>query len=231
MSERRSTRFRKGWVSLIAASAVCLSLLVVATPITFDSPWVFDEGLCISTGDVPVCERSFTSEEMSAIGGLHLVVDQDSPLWGKTSRAEKQIQFERTFTAEEPIKVALFAELTGTLSIEGGDGKLVVHAAAVVLDAVTYAPVAGMEINASTSPDRFDRTLDEPGTLELQDSGVQVATLPAGTYIVLGSIEATAEMSKGWANHEAEVAVSLSIEFLAGTDESTTPEVDPSSVD
>ena len=231
MSQYRSTNRYKGWVPLIAAILACLSLLAAAAPITFESPWNVDESLCVFSGDVPVCETSFTSQQMSATGSLHLIADQDSPLFGRTSRGEKQIQFERTFTAEEPIKVALFAELTGTLSIEGGDGKLAVYAAAVVLDAVTYAPVAGMEINASTFPDRFDRTLDAPGTLELQDSGVHVAMLPAGSYIVLGSIEATAEMAKGWNNHEAEIDVSLNIEFLAGTDESTTPEVDPSSVD
>ena len=231
MGKRCSTNLLKRWGLLIAGSWACLSLLVIATPITFHSPWIIDEGLCISTGDVPVCEASVTSQEMSAIANLHLVADQDSPFWGKTSRAEKQIYFERTFTAEESIKVALFAELTGTLRIEGGEGEVVVRAAAVVLDAVTYVPVAGMEINASTIPDRFDQSIDEPGMLELQDSGVQVATLPAGTYVVLGSIEATAEMARGWRNHEAEAYVSLSIEFVAGTDDSATPEVDPASLD
>ena len=231
MSQRRSTNPLKGWVPLIAGSLAFLSLLAVATPITFDSPWIIDEGLCISTGDVPVCEKSFASQEMSAIGSLRLIADQDSPFWGKMSRAEKQIQFERTFAAETSIKVALFAELTGTLRLEGGEGEVVVRAAAVVLNAVTYIPVAGMEISASTVPDRFDRSIDEPGVLELLDSGVQVATLPAGTYVVLGSIEATAEMSKGWWNHEAEADVSLNIEFLAGTDDFDTPEVDPASLD
>ena len=231
MTQRRSTNLRKGWVPLIACSLTCVSLLVVATPITFDSPWIIDEGLCLSTGDVPVCEKSFTSQEVSAIGSLHLIADQDSPLFGQTSRAEKLIQFERTFTAEASIRVALFAELTGTLGIEGGEGEVVVRAAAIVLDAVTRVPVAEMEISATTVPDRFDRSIDESGTLELQDSGVQVATLPAGTYIVLGSIEATAEMARGWWNHEAEVDVSLRVEFLAGTDESTIPEIDSSSVD
>ena len=210
---------------------MCFSLLAVATPITFESSWILDKGPCISAGDVPVCETSFESQEMTAIGSIHLIADQDSPLFGKTSRGEKQIQFERTFTAEAPIKVALFAELTGALRIKGGDGEVVVRAVAVVLDAVTYVPVAGMEISASTSPDQFDRTLDEPGILKLQDSGVQVATLPAGSYIVLGSIEATAEMAKGWNNHEAEAFVSLNIEFLAGTDEPAIPEVDPASLD
>ncbi|MCK5584876.1 hypothetical protein KAJ02_02280, partial [Candidatus Bipolaricaulota bacterium] len=136
---------------LVAASLICLSLVAVATPITFETPWLLDEGLCISAGDVPVCEAAFTSEEMTATGSLHVIADQDSPLFGKTSRGEKQLQFERTFSAEEPIKVALFAELTGILRIEGGNGEVVVRAAAVVLDASTYLPVAGMAINASTS--------------------------------------------------------------------------------
>lgn len=231
MSQRRNMNRSKGWVPLIVGSFACLSLLALATPITFDSPWVIDEGLCISTGDVPVCEKSFSSQEISATGSLHLIADQDSPFFGKTSRAEKRIQFERTFTAEEAVKVALFAELTGILRIEGGRGEVVVRATAVVLDAVTYVPVAGMEINATTVPDRFDRSIDESGTFELQDSGVQVSTLSPGTYVVLGSIEATAEMARGWRNHEAEASVSLSIELLAGADDSATPEVDPSSVD
>jgi peptide/nickel transport system substrate-binding protein len=210
---------------------ICLSLVAVAAPITFETPWLLDEGLCISAGDVPVCEAAFTSEEMSATGSLHVIADQDSPFIGKTSRGEKQLQFERTFSAESPIKVALFAELTGILRIEGGDGEVVVRAAAVVLDASTYLPVAGMEINASTSPDRFDRSISDPGTLEIQDSGVQIATLPAGTYIVLGSVEVTTEMSNGWRNQEAEADVTLAIEFLAGSNEPEVPEVDPASID
>lgn len=217
MSQHYNKSHLKGWAPLISGSLICLSLLVIATPITFDSSWIADEGLCTSIGDVPVCEASLTPQEISAIGRLHLVVDQDSPFFGKTSRAEKRIQFERTFTAEETIKVALFAELTGILRIEGGNGEVVVRASAVVLDVSTLLPVAGMEITSTTVPDRFARSIHEPGVLELLDSGVQVATLPEGTYIVLGSIEATAKMSKGWWNHEAEADVSLSIEFLAGS--------------
>jgi len=231
MSQYRSTKRRKRWVPLVTASLACLSLVTVAVPITFEAWWSVEQGPCIVTGDVPACESSFDSQPMSAVGGLRVVADQDSPLFGKTSRGEKQIQFERTFTADAPIKVALFAELTGALSIEGGDGEVVVRAAAVILDAATYLPVAGMEINASTVPDSFNHLLDEPGRIELQDTGVQVATLPAGTYVVLGSIEATVEMAKGWWNHEAEIDASLSIEFLAGTDESAASAVDPDSLD
>jgi len=231
MSQCRSSVFHKGWVPLVASSLICLSLGAFATPITFETPWLLDEGLCISAGDVPVCEAAFTSEEMTATGSLHVIADQDSPLFGKTSRGEKQLQFERTFSAEEPIKVALFAELTGILRIEGGNGEVVVRAAAVVLDASTYLPVAGMAINASTSPDNFSQSISDQGTLEIQDSGVQIATLPAGTYIVLGSVEVTAEMSKGWRNQEADADVALTIEFLAGSNEPDTPEVDPASID
>ena len=231
MSQYRSRILHKGWAPLVAASLLCLSLVAVAAPITFETPWLLDEGLCISAGDVPVCEASFTSEEMSATGSLHVIADQDSPLLGKTSRGEKQLQFERTFSAESPIKVALFAELTGILRIEGGDGEVVVRAAAIVLDASTYLPVAGMEINAATSPERFDRSISDPGSLEIQDSGVQIATLPAGTYIVLGSVEVTTEMSNGWRNQEAEADVTLTIEFLAGSNEPEVSEVDPASID
>jgi peptide/nickel transport system substrate-binding protein len=215
----------------MTASLICLSLMAAAGPITFQTAWQVDEGLCISTGDVPVCETAFTSEEMMAKGNLHLIADQDSPLFGNVSKGEKQLQFQRTFSAETPIKVALFAELTGTLRIEGGTGDVVVRAAAVVLDASTYLPVAGMEINASTSPDQFNQRLSEPGSIELQDAGVQIATLPAGTYIVLGSVEATAEMSTGWRNQQAEADVVLTIEFLAGSNEPEVPEVNPASLD
>ncbi|MCK5585757.1 hypothetical protein KAJ02_06760, partial [Candidatus Bipolaricaulota bacterium] len=102
MSQCRSRIFYKGWVPLVAGSLMCLALVAVAAPITFETPWLFDEGLCISTGDVPVCEAAFTSEEMTATGSLHVIADQDSPLFGKTSRGEKQLQFERTFSAELP---------------------------------------------------------------------------------------------------------------------------------
>jgi len=217
MSQYCSSNRSKGWMPLIAGGLVFLSLLANAEPFTFNTLWIADEGLCIAAGDVPVCETSLTSQEVSATGSLHLIADQDSPFFGETSKAERRIQFKRTFTAKETIKVALFAELTGTLRIEGGDGEVVVRAAAIVLDAVTYIPMVGLEITATTMPDRFDRSIHERGALELEDSGVQVATLPAGTYILLGSIEATAEMATGWWNHEAEADVSLNVEFLAGS--------------
>jgi peptide/nickel transport system substrate-binding protein len=231
MSQCRTRNLHKGWVPLMTASLICLSLMASAGPVTFETPWQVEEGRCISTGDVPVCETAFTSEEMMAKGSLHLIADQDSPLFGDVSKGEKQLQFQRTFSADTPIKVALFAELTGTLRIEGGTGEVVVRAAAVVLDASTYLPVAGMEINASTSPEQFNQRLSEPGSIELQDAGVQIATLPAGTYIVLGSVEATTEMDKGWRNQKAEVDVALSIEFLAGSNEPESSEVDPASLD
>ena len=208
-----------------------LSLAATAAPVLLESPWLLDEGLCISAGDVPMCEAGFTSEDLSAMGSLHVIADQDSPLFGKTSRGEKQIHFERAFSADVSIKVALFAELSGTLRIEGGRGEVVVRAAAIVLDANTYVPVAGMEINATTSPGKFSHLMDEPGRLHIQDSGVQVATLPAGHYIVLGTIEVTTEMANGWRNQQAEANVSLNLELLAGTNEPEIPEVDPASLD
>ncbi len=207
------------------------SLAVVAAPVSFESDWLFDEGMCISTGDVPVCESMFSSENLAAEGRLHLVADQDSPLIGKTSRGENQIHFERAFIADASIKVALFAELTGTLRIEGGKGEVVVRASAAVLDATTFLPVAGLQINATTTPDKFSHVLETPSTVALQDAGVQVATLPAGRYVVLGSIEVTTEMANGWRNQEAEADVTLALELLAGSDEPETPQVDPSSLD
>lgn len=231
MSQYCSRSLHKGWLLLIAASLMCIALRGVAQPIAFETSWLLNEGFCISAGDVPTCDTAFESEQMSATGSLHIIADQDSPLIGKTSRGERQIEFERTFSADSSIKVALFAELTGFLRIEGGKGEVVVRAAALILDSETYLPVAGLEINTSTTPDRFSHHLDETGKMIIQDSGVQIATLPAGTYIVLGSIESTSEMAKGWRNRQAEADVALSIEFLAGSDEPEVPEVDPASLD
>jgi hypothetical protein len=215
----------------VVTGLICLCLVASAAPIEFESEWVVDEGPCIAAGDVPICESASSFQESMAIGGIHLVVNQDSPLFGKTSRGEKQIRFQRTFSADAPVKVALFAELTGTLRIGGGRGEVVVRATALVVDAASYVPVAGMEIDSSTVPESFSHTVVERGITEVQDSGVQVATLPAGEYIVVGSIEATAEMARGWWNREAEADVSLNIEFLTGSDESAIPEVDASSLD
>lgn len=170
----------------------------------------------MTTGDVPACEAEFTPLEQSAVGSLHLLVNQDSPFFGVTSQAEKQIHFERAITAEREMKIALFAELTGTLRIQGGHGEVIVRAAAFILDAKTYLPVAGLEISTLTLAGRFSHAIDTPCTVNLADPGVQVATLPAGDYVVVGSIEATAAMSKGWWNHEAQADVFLSIDFLAG---------------
>lgn len=217
MKHLSSTRRRMGRFIAIASSIVCLSGLVLAGPLTFTSEWVVEEGPSIVAGDAPTCSAQFTLQDEVAMGGLHVVTNQDSPFFGATSEAEKQLQFERPFAVEDEANVALFAEMVGTLRIEGGQGRVIVRAAALVLDASTYLPVAGLEISASTTPERFDHALQEPGEIEVQDSGVQIATLPAGNYIVLGSIEATVSMNRGWWNHEAEAKVSLSIEFLSGT--------------
>ena len=212
MKQHASINRRIASFFIIASSALFLSGLVFAIPLTFTSAWFVDEGPSIVTGDAPTCSAHFTLQDELAVGGLHLVTNQDSPFFGKTSQAEKQVQFERPFTVEEETRVALFAELVGTLRIEGGQGRIVVRAAALVLDAGTYLPVAGLEITSNTAPDRFDHALQEPGTVEIEDSGVQIATLPAGSYIVLGSIEATTRMDKGWWNHEAEADVTVSLE-------------------
>jgi len=217
MKQRASRNCRTTRLFIIAGSIVCLSGLVFAVPLTFDAAWSVEEGPSIVSGDVPLCNAHFTLQEELAIGSLHVVTNQDSPFFGTTSQAEKQIQFERPFTIEEETRVALFAELVGTLRIEGGQGQVVVRAAALVLDESSYLPVAGLEITSSTTPDQFDHALQEPGGIEIHDSGAQIAALPAGSYIVLGSIEVTTSMARGWWNHEAEADVSLSLEFLSGT--------------
>jgi hypothetical protein len=202
---------------LIGGGILGLSLFAHAAPFSFDSPWSADEGLSITSGDVSICEAALTLDEETAIGRLHLAADQDSPFFGVTSRAEKRIQFERAFTTEEAVKVALFAELTGALRIEGGTGEVFVRATVIVFDAAMLIPIAGMEISSSTIPDRFAQSIRERGELELSDSGVQVGTLSPGSYIVVGSLEAAVEMSRGWWNRAARADVFLRLEFLAGS--------------
>jgi len=219
----------RGW-ALGVLVMIGVTTAVAATPITFDEPWYADEGPCITSGDVPICRCATDFLEMTAAGTVTVSVDQDSPLFGELSRGEKQVSFERAFTASSAIKVAVFAELNGVLAIEGGTGEVAVRASVVVLDASTYVPVAGLRIDASTVDGRFDHMLDTPGSIQVGDSGVQVATLPPGDYVIVGSIEATAEMDRGWWNHTAGVDVSLSLEFLAGADETATS-VDPSTLD
>ena len=217
--------------ALFLLITIGVTVVGVAAPVTFDGPWQTNEGPCITSGDVPVCQCTTDYLEMTAAGTLTLSADQDSPLFGELSRGEKQLSFERHFTADSAIKVAVFAQLTGTLAIEGGSGEAAVRASVVVLDAATYVPVAGLRIDGSTVDGRFDHVLDVPGSIAIEDAGVQVATLPAGNYVLVGSIEATAEMARGWMNRAADVAVSLSLEFLAGADEPDALSVEPSTLD
>lgn len=210
-----------GWepvVISVLASLLFSVLVTAASPIAYESPWLLEEGLCFSTGDVPACTAGFTSEGTAAIGSLHLIADQDSPLIGELSQGEKNLQFKRTFCLESTITMTLSAELMGTLRIEGGDGEVLVHGSAFILDAGTSLPVAGLEISAETSPRRLTQALSDQGTLNLQGSDTRVATLPAGSYVIVGFIEARSEIAVGWRNFEVEADVSLRIELHAGSD-------------
>ncbi len=227
---RRERRGRFEWTLVALGLMLIMTHSAASQPVIYDTPWTADEGPCISQGDVPVCQADASSDDLIASGRLRVVANQDSPFWGETSRGEKQLHFERAFTAQSSIKVALFAELSGFLRIDGGAGDVMVRASAAVLDAATYLPVAGLELNARTVSKRFSHTLQAPGRIELTDSGVQVATLPAGSYIVVGTIQATAEMARGWRNHEAEANAILTLEFLAGDDDSA-QSVDPEALD
>lgn len=183
-----------------------------------DAVWTTSELPGILSGDVPVCASVFTSQEATATGRLRLLANQDSPLWGKTSRAEKRVQFEYRIFSAESINVALFAELTGRLRIEGGIGEVTVRATTMVLDAVSLVPIPGLEISASTAEGQFSRTLTEAGVSDLEDFGVQIASLEAGDYVVVGFIEAIVEISRGWWNYEVEADVLFSVEFLVGVE-------------
>ncbi|MCK5827859.1 hypothetical protein KAH43_04965, partial [Candidatus Bipolaricaulota bacterium] len=231
MNQHHNKNLSAYWIPPILSILICISLSAATTPITLESPWLLEDEQCVSTGDVPVCEVTFASGEMSAQGSLHLIADQDSPLFGETSRGEKQLQFKRTFSAESSIRVKLFAELVGSLRIEGGSGEIVVRASVSILDANTHQPVAGMEINASTFPDAFTQIISGPGVVDIQDLGSQTTTLAAGTYIIVGIIAAIAEITPGWQNHQAEADVSLAVGFLPESDESNIPQAVPTPAD
>ena len=201
----------------IAGSLIAFSLVAFAAPVTYLSPWFVDEGPSVVAGDAPICNALFALQEDLAIGQLHVVTNQDSPFFGVTSQAEKQLQFERPFIVEQETRVALFAELIGTLRVGGGQGCVVVRAAALVLDANTYVPVAGLEISSATSPNHFDHVIQNTGVVEIADAGAKIATLPAGSYVVLGTIEVSSRMAKGWWNREAEANIALHLEFMSGT--------------
>jgi|GEM_PF-409078 peptide/nickel transport system substrate-binding protein len=216
----------RGWIPFITSSLVsllCLCSMAIDLPLAFETPWLLNDEDCESTGDVPICEVAFTSDNMAATGRLRVTADQDSPLIGSVSRGGKHLQFTRTFSTESSITLSLLAELTGSLLIEGGNGEVVVHASVVLLDAATTLPIPGMEISASTSPGRFF-SLSTLGTLNLQDETTHTATLRAGTYTIIGVIEVAVEMDVGWQNDEAEADVCLRVEILIGDEETNQSE-------
>ena len=190
------------FVFALLLGSICL-VAVADQAVTSEGDWEFVEGACLSTGDVTACSATFDSTQRTAVATARVGVDQDSPIWGKRSSAQKTCEFEKVFTIESPAEARLSAWLTGTLLVEDGIGEAGVVVRVFVTDAATARPVEALEISSATVPGRFLRVRTVPGTTSIEDTADRIATLPAGTYIVRASVIAYAEMARGWWNREA----------------------------
>ncbi len=188
------------WLCLI----VLLSLVGIADDaVVSESDWSFIEGDCLSTGDVSACTVDFAAAGWTATATTRVSADQDSPIFGDDSSAQKTCEFEKTFTIDAPSQVRLSALLSGALTVENGIGEAGVVVRILVADTTTSQRIDALEISSLTVPGRFLRSRSTPGTTSIEDTADRVATLPAGTYSVRASVIAYAEMAKGWRNREA----------------------------
>ena len=211
-------RIRRGvrWFCFVVVLFVAWSSLLAEEPIVSEGEWSFIEDACLSIGDVSACSAVFDATGRSAAATTQVGVDQDSPIWGKDSSAQKTCELEKTFTLEAPAQVRLSALLTGTLRVEKGAGEAGVVVRILVADTATTERVNALEISSLTVPGRFLRSRTSPGTTQIRDTGDRIAALPAGTYSVRASVIAYAEMARGWWNREAEAEsrLEVAIDFL-----------------
>jgi len=209
---RRAVR----WFCFIVVPLVAWSPLLAEEPIVGEGEWSFIEEACLSIGDVSACSAAFDAAGRSAVATTRTAVDQDSPIWGKDSSAQKTCELEKTFTLESPAQVRLSALLTGTLRVGKGAGEAGVVVRILVTDTATTERVDALEISSLTVPGRFLRSRTSAGTTEIRDTGDRTAALPAGTYSVRASVIAYAEMARGWWNREAEAEsrLEVAIDFL-----------------
>jgi len=204
------------WFCFVVVLFVAWSPLLAEEPIVGEGEWSFVEGACLSIGDVSACSAVVDAAGRSADVTTRVAVDQDSPIWGKDSSAQKTCELEKTFTLEAPAQVRLSALLTGTLRVEKGTGEAGIVARVLVADTATTERVDALEISSLTVPGRFLRSRTLPGTTEIRDTGDRIAALPAGTYSVRALVIAYAEMARGWWNREAEAEsrLEIAIDFL-----------------
>lgn len=213
---------------LLAGILVCLSVRAACMPGSIDSLWVLEEEPCIRTGDVPVCEASVMSEEWMAIGQVHVIANQDSPLFGRPSHGEHHIRFQRTFSVETEISVVISAEVSGILRIESGRGEATIRASAVLVDAITARPATGTD--ALPIALYFNESTENLGTLTLQNSGSRTTLLAVGTYILVCEIETSTGMAVGWFNYETEADVTMRIELSVGSEQAIALNEEPCAI-
>ncbi len=229
-------RIKRGvrWFCFVVIPFVAWSpfLGLADEPIVGEGAWEFIEGACLSIGDVSACSAAFDATDRSAVATAAVAVDQDSPIWGKDSSAQKTCELEKTFTLETPAQVRLSALLTGTLRVEKGVGEAGVVVRILVTDAATTERIDALEISSLTVPGRFLRSRTSPGTTPIQDTGDRIATLPAGTYSVRASVIAYAEMARGWRNREAEAEsrLEIAVDFLPAA-AATTDKAEEAAID
>lgn len=201
---------RFAFVLTLVLGSICL-VAVADEAIAHDEDWEFVEAVCLSTGDVSVCSATFHATQRNAVASTRVGVNQDSPIWGRRSSAQKTCEFEKVFTIESPAEVHLSARMTGTLLVEDGIGEAGVVVRVLVTDAATSRPVEALDISSATVPGRFLRVRTAPGTTSIEDTADRIATLPAGTYTVRASVIAYAEMARGWWNRDAAADSSLDV--------------------
>lgn len=222
-------RMRRGvqWFCFVVVLFVAWSPLLAEEPIVGEGEWSFVEGACLSIGDVSACSAVVDAAGRSAVATTRVAVDQDSPIWGKDSSAQKTCELEKTFTLKAPVQVRLSALLTGTLQVEKGTGEAGIVARIFVADTATTERVDALEISSLTVPGRFLRSRTSPGTTEIRDTGDRIAALPAGTYSVRALVIAYAEMARGWWNREAEAEsrLEIAIDFLPAAAMEEAPDI------
>ena len=205
---------RRRWASRSIIVGAAWGLLIAFSgglAVAADASWSWSDAACVTRGDAPVCAAAVTAQADGLLVETRVEVNQDSPFWGVTSSAYKEVRFERLLTFAEPTEIRLAVVLTAQLSVETEGGASELLASIVLVDTSTQSPVADLRLDSSTTAGRLSPHWAELGVLPVAETFERIAVVPAGTYVVRGLLSSRAEIARGWWNKATSCDASLAV--------------------
>jgi len=200
-------------VALPVLLLVSLSIATCAEgPLQVLAPWSLQDSVCQTQGDVPICDGNLEIRPEGVATHGVLLVDQDTPLLGKTSIAERSLVAELQFELDVPATVRIVSELAGILASESRSGAASAEAELAVLDA-SGALVENLVIRPAEA--YFSQSIAGEVEQSVYHHEELMAELPAGNYRVQGTLYLHAEIGRGLWNRIASCDVRQTIQVTA----------------